>query len=55
MAEAALKPEKDFSKQVDELLPKAEELAQVGLGIRWRLFQSGFADICVLVRSSRCH
>jgi 26S proteasome regulatory subunit N5 len=31
MAEAALKPEKDFSKQVDELLPKAEELAQSDL------------------------
>jgi len=28
MAEAALKPEKDFSKQVDELLPKTEELAK---------------------------
>lgn len=28
MAEAAFKPEKDFSKQVDELLPQAEELAK---------------------------
>ena len=31
MAEAAFKPEKDFSKQVDELLPQAEELAKAGL------------------------
>ena len=30
MAEAAFKPEKDFSKQVDELLPQAEELAKAG-------------------------
>lgn len=33
MAEAAFKPEKDFSKQVDELLPQAEELAKVGFPI----------------------
>ena len=28
MAEAAFKPEKDFTKQVDELLPQVEELAK---------------------------
>lgn len=28
MAEAAFKPEKDFSKQVDELLPQTEQLAK---------------------------
>ena len=28
MAEAAFKPEKDYSKQVDELLPQAELLAK---------------------------
>lgn len=30
MAEAAFKPEKDFTKEVDELLPQAEELAKAG-------------------------
>jgi hypothetical protein len=29
MAEAALKPEKDYSKQVDELVPQAQKLAKV--------------------------
>jgi hypothetical protein len=29
MAEAAFKPEKDFSKEVDELLPEAQALAKV--------------------------
>jgi 26S proteasome regulatory subunit N5 len=29
MSEGALKPEKDFSKEVDKLLPDAEKLAKV--------------------------
>lgn len=29
MAEATLKPEKDFSKDVDKQIPEAEKLAQV--------------------------
>lgn len=29
MSEAALKPEKDFSKEVDKQLPEAEKLAAV--------------------------
>jgi hypothetical protein len=29
MAEAAFKPEKDFSKEVDKQIPEAEKLAQV--------------------------
>lgn len=30
MSDGALKPEKDFSKEVDAQLPEAEKLAQVG-------------------------
>jgi 26S proteasome regulatory subunit N5 len=30
MSEGVLKPEKDFSKEVDKQLPEAEKLAQVG-------------------------
>ncbi len=29
MADAAFKPEKDFSKEVDKQLPEAEQLAKV--------------------------
>jgi 26S proteasome regulatory subunit N5 len=29
MSEGTLKPEKDFSKEVDKLLPDAEKLAKV--------------------------
>lgn len=29
MSDGALKPEKDFSKEVDQQLPEAEKLAQV--------------------------
>lgn len=29
MAEAALKPERDFSKEADKQIPEAEELAKV--------------------------
>lgn len=29
MSEGALKPEKDFSKEVDKQLPEAEKLAEV--------------------------
>ena len=36
MAEAAFKPEKDFSKQVDELLPQTEQLAKAcSYGSKW--------------------
>jgi 26S proteasome regulatory subunit N5 len=31
MSEGALKPEKDFSKEVDKQLPEAESLAKVRL------------------------
>ena len=34
--EAVLKPEKDFSKEVDKQLPEAEELAKVHLTIPFR-------------------
>jgi hypothetical protein len=29
MADAALKPEKDYSKEADKLIPEAEQLAKV--------------------------
>lgn len=53
MSEGTLKPEKDFSKEVDKQLPEAEKLAQV---LAWccRIFH-----VCVLTtlldRSSGCH
>lgn len=34
MSEGALKPEKDFSKEVDKQLPEAEALAKVGALVR---------------------
>jgi hypothetical protein len=32
MSDGALKPEKDFSKEADQLIPEAEELAKVRKG-----------------------
>jgi hypothetical protein len=37
MADAALKPERDYSKEADKQIPEAEELAKV-----WALFALGF-------------
>lgn len=38
--EAVLKPEKDFSKEVDSQLPEAEQLAKVSFLL------SNFEDVC---------